>query len=158
MSKGTLEFSVGIFVLIGIVAVAYLAINLGSGALSTGDTYVVEARFVNSGGLHPGSSVRLAGVPVGRVDDVRVDRVDYSSIAELRIRSKIELPTDTMASIKTAGLNGDKFVALLPGADETLLSPGERIILTESAVDLESLISRMAFGDVDDDESEPPAP
>jgi len=158
MTKGTLELSVGVFVLIGIAAIAYVAIQLGSGSLSAANTYVIEARFVNSGGLHSGSNVELAGVPIGRVEGVRVDPVDFSAIATLRIRDEIELPTDTMASIKTAGLIGDKFVALLPGADEALLESGSRIILTESAVDLESLISRMAFGDVDEQSTDTPAP
>jgi len=139
--------------MLGIAAVSYLAIKLGSGALIHGDTYLVEARFANSGGLHPGSSVLVAGVPIGRVDAVKMDTTDYSAIATLRISTQLRLPTDSMASIKTSGLIGNKYVALSPGADEVFLAPGERIILTESAVDLESLIGRMAFGSVQEEET-----
>jgi phospholipid/cholesterol/gamma-HCH transport system substrate-binding protein len=158
MKKSTLELSVGIFVLLGLAAVAYLTLKLGSGSLVGGDTYLVEARFANAGGLHPGSNVLLAGVTVGRVDAVRMDPADYSAIATLRIVKLLRLPTDSMASIKTSGLIGDKYVALSPGADEAYLDPGARITMTESAVDLESLIGKMAFGSVDKDKDQKPAP
>jgi len=149
MKKTNLELAVGVFVLLGIAAVAYLTIQLGSGSLIGGDTYLIEARFANAGGLHSGGSVQLSGVTVGRVEAVRMDPSDYSAIATLRISSLLQLPTDSMASIKTAGLIGDKYVSVSPGADETYLTPGTRIIMTESAVDLESLIGKMAFGSVD---------
>ena len=87
MKQGKLELSVGIFVLLGIAAIAYLTMKLGSGSLVGGDTYLLEARFANAGGLHIGSSVLVAGVTVGRVDAVRVDPADYSAIATLRILS-----------------------------------------------------------------------
>jgi phospholipid/cholesterol/gamma-HCH transport system substrate-binding protein len=153
-----LELYVGLFVLLGIAAVAYLALKLGSGSMVGGDTYLVEARFTNTGGLHSGSSVQLAGVTVGRVEAVRMDPADYSAIATLRITTALHLPTDSMASIKTAGLIGDKYVALSPGADEAYLPPGSRITMTESAVDLESLIGKTAFGSVDKDADKKPAP
>ena len=139
----------GIFVLLGIAAVAYLTIKLGTGSLISGNTCLIEARFSNAGGLHDGSSVQLAGVTVGRVEAVRMDPSDYSAIVTLRVVSKLRLPTDSMASIKTAGLIGDKYVSLSPGADDTYMEPGTRITLTESAVDLESLIGKMAFGSID---------
>ncbi len=154
MKHCKLELLVGIFVLLGIVAIGYLTIKLGSGSLIGSDTYVIEARFTNAGGLNKGSSVLMAGVFVGRVDAVWIDPVDYSAIATLRIGSKLQLPTDTMASIKTTGLIGDKHISLAPGADETYLEAGNRITMTESAVDLESLIGKMAFGSVDE-EGEP---
>ena len=158
MKKTNLELLVGIFVLLGIAAVAYLTIKLGSGSMPGGDTYLVEARFANAGGLHAGGSVLLAGVTVGRVEGVKMDPSDFSAIALLRIGSQVRLPTDSMASIKTSGLIGDKFVSLSPGADETTLAPGARITMTESAVDLESLISKMAFGSVDKDKEQTPTP
>lgn len=158
MKKTNLELAVGVFVLLGIAAVAYLTIQLGSGSMIGGQTYLVEARFANAGGLHPGGSVQLSGVTVGRVEGVRMDPSDYSAIATLRISSQLQLPTDSMASIKTAGLIGDKYVSVSPGADETFLTPGTRIVMTESAVDLESLIGKMAFGSVDAKKDESPAP
>lgn len=158
MKKTNLELSVGIFVLLGIAAIAYLTIKLGTGSLIGGDTYLVEARFANAGGLHNGSSVLLAGVTVGRVEAVRMDPADYSAIATLRIYSTLKLPTDSMASIKTSGLIGDKYVSLSPGADDSYLEPGNRITMTESAVDLESLIGKMAFGNVEQESANKPAP
>jgi phospholipid/cholesterol/gamma-HCH transport system substrate-binding protein len=158
MKQTKLELFVGIFVLLGIAAVAYLTMKLGTGSLIGGDTYLVEARFANAGGLHSGSSVLLAGVTVGRVDGVRVDPADYSAIATLRILTGLRLPTDSMASIKTSGLIGDKYVFLSPGADETYLEPGTRITMTESSIDLESLIGKMSFGSVDKEMDKKPAP
>ena len=149
MKSTKLELYVGIFVLLGIAAVGYLTVKLGSGSIVGANTYLVEARFANAGGLHRGGSVRVAGVTVGRVEEVRIDPEDYSAIASLRVSSGLRLPTDSMASIKTSGLIGDKFVALSPGADETYFEPGGRITMTESSVDLESLIGKMAFGSVD---------
>jgi len=155
MKNNHLEFLVGIFVLLGLVAVLYLTIKLGSGAMVGGQTYQIEARFANSGGINRGASVLVAGVSIGRVDGIYLDPKDFSAIASLRIRSDIPLPTDTMASIKTTGLIGDKYIALAPGADETNLEPGDRIVMTESAVDLESLIGRFAFGSVEKESDEP---
>jgi len=158
MKPSRLELYVGFFVLLGIAAVAYLTLKLGSGSLVGGDTYLVEARFTNSGGLHCGSNVQVAGVTVGRVEGVRIDPADYSAIATLRLQSALHLPTDSMASVKTSGLIGDKYVSLSPGADETYLKAGTRITMTESAVDLESLIGKMAFGSVDKEKDKTPAP
>jgi len=148
-----LEFGVGVFVLLGLAALVYLTLKLGAGELVGSDTYPVEARFANTGGLNTGATVLLAGVTVGRVDAIRLDPEDYSAIVEMSIRSGLPLPADTMASIKTSGLIGDKFVALAPGADEELLEPSARITMTESALELESLISKMAFGSVNNEPS-----
>ncbi len=159
MKQTKLELFVGAFVLLGIAAVAYLTVKLGSGSLIGGETYVIEARFANAGGLNAGSSVLVAGVPVGRVEGIRVDNTDYSAMVTLRVLAGLRLPTDTMASIKTTGLIGDKYVALAPGADETYLETGARITMTESSVDLESLIGKMAFGSVEKSKDEKaPAP
>jgi phospholipid/cholesterol/gamma-HCH transport system substrate-binding protein len=157
MKQTKLEFLVGVFVLIGLAAVAYLTLKLGAGSLLGGDTYMLEARFTNTSGLNAGSNVVVAGVPVGRVEEIRVEPTDYSAIVTLRVNSGLHLPTDSMASIKTTGLIGDKFISLSPGADETFLTPGTRITMTESAVDLEGLIGKMAFGSVNK-ETQPTTP
>ena len=158
MKQTRLELFVGIFVLLGLAAVAYLTMKLGSGSLVGGNTYLIEARFSNAGGLHSGSSVLVAGVTVGRVERVRIDPADYSAIATLRIATELRLPTDSMASIRTSGLIGDKYVFLSPGADDTYLKPGTRITMTESSIDLESLIGKMAFGSVDKEADQKPPP
>lgn len=158
MKQTRLELLVGIFVVLGLAAVVYLTVKLGRGSLAGGPTYLIEARFSNAGGLHAGSSVLIAGVTVGRVETVRMEFTDYSAIATLRIQSDVRLPTDTMASVKTSGLIGDKYIALAAGAEEDFLEPGSRITMTESAVDLESLIGKMAFGKVDNDAEAQPTP
>lgn len=149
MKHSKLELLTGLFVLLGLAAITYLTLKLGTGALVKGESYRIESRFANAGGIHPGCSVLLSGVTVGRVEEVRMEPSDYSAIVTMRITSLLKLPTDSMASVKTSGLIGDKYIALSPGADETMLGPGERITMTESAVDLESLIGKMAFGSVD---------
>jgi phospholipid/cholesterol/gamma-HCH transport system substrate-binding protein len=158
MKQTKLELLVGAFVLLGLAAIAYLAIKLGSGSFLGGDNYLLEARFANASGLNTGGSVHLAGVPVGRVESIRVDPSDYSAIVTLTILSDLNLPTDSMASIKTTGLIGDKYISLSPGADEKYLKPGARIILTESSVDIESLIGKMAFGSLDKDKEKAKEP
>lgn len=149
MKASKLEFLVGLFVLLGLAAVTWLTVKVGAGSLLGGPTYVVEARFTNAGGLNIGSSVLIAGVTVGRVESIRMNAEDYTAIATLRVMEGLKLPTDSMASIKTTGLIGDKYVALSPGADETYLEPGALITMTESSVDIESLIGKMAFGGVE---------
>jgi phospholipid/cholesterol/gamma-HCH transport system substrate-binding protein len=149
MKQSRLELIVGVFVLAGLAAVAYLALRIGAGALVGGDTYVLKARFNNSSGLNPGSNVLVAGVPVGRVDSIKLNPADYSVIVEFSLRKDVQLSVDSIASIKTSGLIGDKFLALSPGAEDEMLPVGGLISETESTVDLESLISRFAFGNVD---------
>lgn len=148
MKQSRMELIVGVFVLVGLAAVAYLALRIGARALVGGDTYALKARFANSGGLNPGSNVLIAGVPVGRVETVTLNPVDFSALVEFKVRKDVQLPVDTMASIKTSGLIGDKFLALSPGGEDDVLPAGALISDTESTVDLESLISRFAFGNV----------
>lgn len=158
MKQTKLEFLVGAFVILGLVAVAYLTVKLGGGSMLGGDTYVLEARFTSVSGLNTGSSVVVAGVPVGKVESIRMEPEEYTAIVSFRVMSGLRLPTDSMASIKTTGLIGDKFLSLSPGADETYLAAGERITMTESAVDLESLIGKMAFGSVSEETENAPPP
>ena len=158
MKQSKLELIVGVFVLVGLVAVAYLALRIGAGALVGGDTYTLKARFANSGGLNPGSNVLIAGVAVGRVDAITLNPADYSALVEFSLRKSVQLPLDSIASIKTSGLIGDKFLALSPGGEDTMLTPGALINDTESTVDIESLISRFAFGGVDKKPAAAPAP
>jgi phospholipid/cholesterol/gamma-HCH transport system substrate-binding protein len=152
MNQSKLELLVGGFVLLGLTAITYLTVKLGAGSLVGDDTYRIEARFANASGLDVGGSVYVAGVPVGRVESVRIEPSDYCAIVTISVLSGLNLPTDSMASIKTTGLIGDKYISLSPGADETFLKAGERITMTESSVDIESLIGKMAFGSVDKEE------
>jgi phospholipid/cholesterol/gamma-HCH transport system substrate-binding protein len=148
-----LDLGVGAFVLAGLAALAFLALKIGGGALVAVDTTTVRARFTNLGGLAPGASVLISGVAVGQVEKVELDD-RYAAVATLRVRRDLKLPADTFAAIRSSGLIGDKHIALSPGSDDQLLQPGELITDTESAVDLESLISRFAFGGVKDKPAE----
>ncbi|MBV8142927.1 MAG: outer membrane lipid asymmetry maintenance protein MlaD [Verrucomicrobia bacterium] len=147
MKQSNIELSVGAFVLLGIAAIVWFAIQAGAGVSIGSSTYEVNARFTNITGLKAGSQVFIAGVPVGRVDKIGLDS-NYAAVVRLNVKRDIHLPSDTIASIKTSGLIGDKFIALAPGADSQNLPPGGTITDTEPALDLESLISRFAFGNV----------
>jgi phospholipid/cholesterol/gamma-HCH transport system substrate-binding protein len=153
MKQSNIELSVGAFVLVGIAAIVWFAMQAGAGVAIGGSTYEVTARFTNVGGLRPGNQVLIAGVPVGRVEKIDLDS-QYAAIVHMNLKHEVHLPSDTIASIKTSGLIGDKFIALAPGADSRNLASGGMITDTESAVDLESLIRRFAFGNI----SPSPAP
>lgn len=155
MKQSNIEVSVGAFVLLGLAAIIWFAVEAGAGAAIGGSTYEVNARFTNIGGLKPGSQVFIAGVPVGRVEKIDLNP-QYAAVVRLNVKQEIHLPSDTIASIKTSGLIGDKYVALAPGADSNNLAPGGTITDTESAMDLESLISRFAFGNVSSSPSPSP--
>jgi len=149
--KNKMEFGVGLFVLAGLAAIFYLAIAIGGARLWGGDTYQLEARFSSVAGLNVGSRVDIAGVRVGTVRGIRLDPQQFVAIVTLELPRSIELDDDTIASIRTAGLIGDRFVSLSPGGSGIPLEPGDMILDTESAMDIESLISRFAFGSIDDD-------
>lgn len=144
-----LELIVGIFVLIGILAVGYLTIRLGKIQLLGGNYYTVNARFSNIGGLKVGNEVQVSGVVVGRVENIMLNYEDYSVIVTLSVLNDIKLSDDTIASIKTSGLIGDKYITLLPGGSDEMLRPGDTIIDTFPPVDIEELISKYIFGNVE---------
>jgi phospholipid/cholesterol/gamma-HCH transport system substrate-binding protein len=148
MKRTSLEAGVGVFMAVGLLAVGYLTVKLGRMEMFQGDAYVLRARFQNVAGLKTGSSVEIAGVSVGRVSAINVNEKDFSAVVTMKIRAGIALTEDTIASVKTQGLIGDKFVKLSPGGASTLLKPGETMVETESAVDLEDLISRYIMGKV----------
>lgn len=153
MKKTLVEISVGIFVLLGLVCVGYLTIKLGKMEwLGTRNAYEVKARFGNIGGLKSGAIVDMAGVQIGQVRRISLDPETNTAVVHMRIRNDLPLTEDVIASIKTAGLIGDKYVQLSPGGSDIILEDGDTIVETESAVDLEALISKYAFGNVDDEE------
>lgn len=152
MNSRKLEFTVGIFVLIGLIAILYLALQVGSNRWA-GDHYSLYARFLNTGGLNEGSSVQIAGVKVGTVGGITLNREQMVAMVELKLPSDLILDDDTIASIKSTGLIGDKFLSLNPGGSGLPLEAGEVIVDTESAIDIESLISRFAFGSIETEPS-----
>nr|HDN00952.1 outer membrane lipid asymmetry maintenance protein MlaD [Deltaproteobacteria bacterium] len=146
MKKYSMETIVGIFVFIGLLCVGYLTIKLGKMELIGGDTYILYARFDSVSGLRPDSSVEIAGVEIGRIGKISLDSERYMALVMLKIRKGIQITDDAIASIKTSGMIGDKFIKITPGGSDIILEPGGTIVETESAVDLEELISEYIFG------------
>jgi phospholipid/cholesterol/gamma-HCH transport system substrate-binding protein len=146
MRKFDLELSVGIFVLAGIFCLGYISVKLAKMELLSGNTYEVYAIFSDVGGLKTGSSVDIAGLEVGRVSSMTLD--DYQAKVVLSIRKDIKLQEDTIASIKTRGLIGEKFLALTPGGSDKLIGSGGRIREANPPLDFEELISKYALGKV----------
>jgi len=147
MRKLDIEFTVGLFLIAGIICLGYLSIKLGGMEVMGGEGYEVHALFSNSGGLKKGSSVMIAGVEVGRVRNIFLE--DYQAKVVMNIAASIEIQEDAIASIKTRGLIGEKFVEILPGGAEEIVSPGGRIRETQSPIDFEQLISKYVFGRVE---------
>ena len=148
MNKSSMEIAVGIFVLIGIICVGYLTIRLGKMELIGGNYYTLNARFLSVSGLKTGAQVEMAGVQVGQVDTIDLDPVQQVALVRLKIDKEVQLTDDVIASVKTSGLIGDKYVNITAGGSERILQPGETITETESALDIEELISKYVFGDV----------
>ncbi len=138
------EFTVGVFLLIGIACLAYLSIRLARKDLFSRSGYQVYALFSNISGLSSGSSVEIAGVEIGRVKSIALD--DYNALIIMVLDHQIQLQSDVIASIKTKGLFGEKFVEIVPGAEEEFIPPDGRIRYTEPAMDIESLISKFVHG------------
>lgn len=151
MNNRKIEFLVGCFVLVGLVAVLYLAIQVGSARFFGSDSYELEARFSSASGVNAGSRIEIAGVRVGTVKHVVLND-NFFAIATLELPKSVQLDDDTIASVKTAGLIGDRFIELSPGGSGFPLEPGDMIVDTEAAMDIEGLISRFALGGIDDDE------
>jgi len=146
MKRFNLELSVGFFLLLGVLALAYISINLGDLELFGSKGYTVYALFDKIGGLKTGSVVEIAGVNIGVVEDITLE--DYQAKLALRIKHDIKLQEDAIVSIKTKGLIGEKYVQITPGGSDEFVSPGGKLRDTESAVDLEELICKFAFGDI----------
>jgi phospholipid/cholesterol/gamma-HCH transport system substrate-binding protein len=144
MTRLNIETAVGLFVLLGIACLAWLSIKLGKLEIVGGDYVPVHAEFASVSGLKKGVSVEIAGVDVGKVESITLD--DYSADVLMKIRTGIKLPEDTIASIRTRGLIGDKYVSLSPGASDRMIPPNGKIRDTESAVDMEQLIGEFIHG------------
>ena len=146
MEKTKLELVVGVFVLIGIACLGYLSIKLGKLEVIGGNRYQVDAEFDTVSGLRPGATIEIAGVEVGRVKSIRLN--EDRAVATFAINDGIKLYDDTIASVKTRGIIGEKFVSLSPGGGGAELKPGGRIRDTESGLDLEELVSQYVHGKV----------
>ena len=137
---------VGLFIVTGFLALVYMALRLGEVPfLNSGSTYTINAEFNNVSGVKKGSAVQVAGVIVGDVSRIWLGDKGYAHLA-LRIDKSLKVPVDTIASVKSQGIIGDKFIQLNLGGDEKVFANGGVIRDTESALDIESIISKFAFG------------
>ncbi len=146
MKSRYLELTVGVFLLLGILCLAYLSIGIARKEFFNSGGYDVQAVFSNCNGLRPGSPILIAGVQVGRVK--RIALQDYEAKIQMIIDSKVALQKDTIASIRTKGLIGEKYIELTPGAADEQIPPGGTIRDTEPALDIESLIAKFVQGNL----------
>jgi phospholipid/cholesterol/gamma-HCH transport system substrate-binding protein len=146
MKRSMLDLAVGLFVLLGILALGWLSVRLGKVDFFGGESYTVTADFPSTGGLKNGSSIEIAGVEIGRVTAIQL--ANYQAHVIMSIRNGIKLTEDSIASIKTRGLIGEKFLQISPGGSERIIKPNGKITEVEPPIDLEELLSKYVFGKV----------
>ena len=147
MRKLNIELAVGLFIIAGIISLGYLSIKLGKMEFFGGEGYEIQAIFSDTGGLRTGSAVEIAGVEVGRVK--RISLEDYEARVLIKITQSLKIQEDSIASIKTKGLIGEKYIEITPGGAEEAIEPGGIIQDTQPAVDLEELVAKYVFGKVE---------
>ena len=146
MKRFNVEVGVGLFMILGFVCFAWLAVRLGDIRIFGDNSYAVKARFGSISGLKEGAAVEIAGVNVGRVTKIDLDREDYEAGVVMAIDDGIVLQEDVIASIRTAGIIGDRYISITPGGAEEEIGPHGEIFETESAINLEELVSKYIFG------------
>jgi phospholipid/cholesterol/gamma-HCH transport system substrate-binding protein len=145
MRKYNLEMVVGLFVVIGFACFVWLSVRLGDVNLFGSPTYQLTASFGSVSGLKNGALIEIAGVPVGKVEDIRIDATRYEAVVTMQIDNGIVLQEDSIASVRTAGIIGDRYIDISPGGSDVELHDGGRIVETESAINLEELVSKYIF-------------
>ncbi|CAI2719153.1 outer membrane lipid asymmetry maintenance protein MlaD [Nitrospina watsonii] len=146
MNGRRIEIAVGLFVVLGILSLGWLSVKLGKKELLNTDNYSVFADFETVSGLRENGEIEVAGVVIGSIGNIGLHK--GMARVELKLRNDIQLPEDTIVSVKTRGLIGDKILSLSMGGSEDTVPPGGVLLETESALDLESMISKVVFGDV----------
>jgi phospholipid/cholesterol/gamma-HCH transport system substrate-binding protein len=146
MKKNALDFWVGLFVVLGFIALLFLALKAGNmSSLSFQSTYPVKLKFDNIGGLKPRAPVKSAGVTVGRVASIGFDSNTYQALVTINLDQRYQFPKDTSAKILTSGLLGEQYIGLEPGGDSEMLKAGDTISMTQSAIVLENLIGQFLY-------------
>lgn len=149
MNMAKLEMTVGIFMLVGILCMGYISIKLGKMEIMGGNYYTVSAEFDSVSGLKPGARVEVAGVEVGKVDRISLDpKSGDRAVAQMKIKTGVNITDDVIASVRTSGIIGDKFIKLKPGGSDKFLQNNGKIRETESAIDIEELVSKFIHGKV----------
>ncbi len=152
MTRTTIDLWVGFFVAVGLGALLFLALKVGNlASASTGETYAIQARFDNIGGLKVRAPVKSAGVVVGRVSEIRFDPESYQAVVTMQLDTRYQFPRDTFATINTSGLLGEQYIGFDVGGDADMLKSGDIIKKTQSAVVLEKLISQFMFSKAAED-------
>ncbi len=155
MKRGMIDFWVGLFAAAGIAAILFLALRVSSqNTMPASDTYTLSAYFENIGGLKVRAPVKSAGVVVGRVTAIGLDKETYQARVTLAMDKNYQFSSDTSAEILTAGLLGEQYIGLTPGPDEKMLAEGDSFKITSSAVILEQLISRFLFSKAEEGKTE----
>lgn len=155
MQRKSPDIWVGLFVLLGALAVMFLALKVGNmSSMSFGPSYTVIARFDNIGGLKPRAPVKSAGVVVGRVESIAFNDKTFQAQVTLRLQGEVKFPKDSSAKILTSGLLGEQYIGIEPGGDEKNFAEGDRIKSTQSAIVLENLISQFLFSKAADSSAE----
>ena len=144
MSQKNLQIFTGVFMIIGLICMSYLAIRLGGLNLLGNDRYTISAKFTSASGLRVGAYVEAAGVRVGLVDKIEYDPGEYQAVVTMAIDNYVRIQEDAIASIRTAGIIGDKYIKITPGG-LGYLEPGGEITETEPSINLEELISKYVF-------------
>jgi phospholipid/cholesterol/gamma-HCH transport system substrate-binding protein len=145
MKKLNIEMAVGIFLVAGFFCFAYISVKLGDVNLFGDKKYQVSARFHSVSGLKEGDVVEMAGVQVGTVKQITLDPKEYEAVVRLELKNDVRLQEDSIASIRTSGIIGSKYVDITPGGLEDYIKPGGEIFETESAINLEKLVSKYIF-------------
>ena len=146
MERTRVNIAVGFFLVLGILGLGYLSVQLGRVSFLGARGYMVSVEFPSVGGLKAGSTVEIAGVEIGRVERIGLD--NYQARVTLRVHNDIKLQEDSIASIKTKGLIGEKYVRISPGGSDKIIQPGGKIREVEAPVDFEELLSKYIFGKV----------
>ena len=139
------EILVGIFLLIGIIAITFLALRIGDFQLLNNQQYIIKAEFTSASGLKKGAHVEIAGVSVGKVTNIIFNPETYLAEVHIAIENSIQIPDDSIASIRTSGIIGDKFLKISPGGSDNIIEPNMIISETEPSINLEELISKYIF-------------
>lgn len=145
MNRLNTELAVGLFMIAGFLCFVYVSIKLGDITIFEEEQYTLQARFGSISGLKRGADVEIAGVKVGKVMDIALDGSQYEALVKLSLNSRFRIQEDSIASIRTAGVIGDKYISIAPGGSEEFLKQGDSIRDTESSVSLEELISKYIF-------------
>jgi len=145
MRRLNIEMAVGLFLIVGLISLTYLTVRMGGVSLLGDNRYPVKARFISISGLKDRATIELAGVKIGEVTGIDLDQGDYEAEVTLSIDNGVKIQEDAIASVRTQGIIGDKFIKITPGGSDEILGPGDEIEETESAISLEELISKYIF-------------